>query len=311
MSLPATGLLQFADLVLACDRPLPELPGAAAGRPADVHIAWTDLRTSEVAWIQQWASDGLRLGLAGLDYVVDFPEEARFLISPDGRRVTVLWPAAAPEATVRHYLLNQVLPLVLNRFGRFVIHASAVSWRDGVIAFVGRTGSGKSTLAAACVSLGASIVTDDSLVLTPPDAGANWLAVPSYPALRVWPESLPLLGWSERRWQTTPHVSDKLRLTLWREPPAFETRTLPLRQVLLVSVGAEGDGPRPAHGSSVAVALASQLFRLDVRDAGESRRLLDRVVALASAVPVARLEVAGGPPELRSVASRVLTEAGW
>ena len=62
------------------------------------------------------------------------------------------FPDSPPE-TIRHLLLNQVLPLVLSRRGRTVLHASAVSYAGRVAAFIGVGVFG--ALAVAAVKIGA------------------------------------------------------------------------------------------------------------------------------------------------------------
>ena len=159
---------RFADLVISSDQPLPELPEAPATSAPDVVVTRTDQPVrGAIRWFQTWntSGSGVRFGRAGDGYLVAFDDLAQVIVSPDADRVVIHADRAGSLFQMRYVLVHQMLPLVMSRRGRCVLHASAVSWRGRVVGFVGRTGSGKSTMAAACASLGAAVVTDDSLVL--------------------------------------------------------------------------------------------------------------------------------------------------
>lgn len=93
--------------------------------------------------------------------------------------------AAAPR-TVEAALLSVVLAYWLERAGTPVLHASAVAWADGAVAFLSDSGCGKSALAAAMIRCGALLVTDDILPLISGDDA--WWALPAFPAMRMWPD---------------------------------------------------------------------------------------------------------------------------
>ncbi len=300
-------LHRFADLVISSDQPLPELPEAPATSTPDVVVT----RTAEpvrgaIRWFQTWNTpgSGVRFGRAGDRYLVAFDDLAQVVLSPDAGRVVIHADPGASLFQLRYVLLHQVLPLVMSRRGRCVLHASAVSWRDRIVGFVGRTGSGKSTMAAACASLGAAVVTDDSLVLDLADGA--WRALPSYPGLRLFPDSLELVGASPGGLLNESREHHKFILTADRDLPAFERRSLPLAKLWLVSVGAPGVPAGDPGGAAAVIALASQLFRLDVEDAAESRRLFDWITRLATDVPISALGLGGGVAGLGRLAQRVL-----
>jgi hypothetical protein len=305
---------RFADARVWSSEPLPDLvpepheaPSAGATPDAvDVVLSWGALPPlGPIDWYHRWIdsfdfTDWLRFGQTGAGYLLEFPDLVRFLISPDARSVQVEPSPATPAVTVRHLMLNQVLPLVLSQRGRFVMHAAAVAVGDAVIALVGPTGSGKSTLVAACARLGATVVADDSLVLH--RRGHQWMAVPSYPAVRLWKDSLDRLAWPDDGDGDVAHYADKRRLTprtgVWR----FETRVLPLTHVWIL--GEPAQPPRP-----VALDLFSQVFRLDIRDRAESARLFHLVADLAASVPVCALDSGVAARDV-SAAARRLTTAG-
>ncbi len=300
---------RFADLRVWSREPLPDLlPDALApiGPDADdLVITWGRLPALPPAeWYHRWGNEGepdwLRFGQAGADFLLDFPGLVRFLIADQTRALHVEPGPAVPDVTVRHLMLNQVLPLVLSQRGRLVLHAAAIAVGDEVMGLVGPTGSGKSTLVAACGRLGAAVVADDSLVLL--RRGPGWVAVPSYPAVRLWPDALDRLAWPDAGDGDVAHYHDKRRLTpkdgVWR----FETRVLPLTRLWML------DEPKqPPH--PVALELFSQVFRLDVRDHAESARLFHHIADLAASVSVAALD-AGVDTRDAAGAARRLVAAG-
>jgi hypothetical protein len=297
---------RFADVIVASDRPLPELPAAPGHAAAEVVVAHEAAAFDRpVRWIQIWdALDGTRLGRSGDQYVVALDGLARFVVSPAADRIAIHAERDASDFRVRHALIHQILPLVMSRRGRCVIHASAVSWRDRIVGFVGRTGAGKSTIAAACASMGAALVTDDSLILE--RSTGVWRAVPSYPGLRLLPASIALLDGNTRATKDGVGEDHKILLTPDDHPAAFERRTLPLARLLFVSVDPSTAFKAAPAGAAAAIALASQLFRLDIEDASESRRLFESITALASDVPIAPLAVGDGREGLRRAARAVL-----
>jgi hypothetical protein len=305
---PAAACSRFADLVVSSDRPLPELPAAPPSSVPDVVVthAAAPLR-DPIRWFQTWRAgdDTVRFGRVDDGYVVAFDELADIVVSRDADRVVIHPDPAGSDFQVRYVLLHQILPLIMSRRGRCVLHASAVSWRDRIVGFVGRTGSGKSTIAAACASLGAGLVTDDSLVLD--DSTGTWRGLPSYPGLRLLPESLALVGASPSGPLNESREHHKFVLMAARDLSAFEHRSLPVARLFLLSPAADaGPAVRAPRGAAAAVVLASQLFRLDVENAAESRRLFEMITSLATTVPVSVLHVGGDGDDLRRVARGVL-----
>lgn len=92
----------------------------------------------------------------------------------------------ADEAAVEEALLGPALALAFARRGVFVLHASAVVLRGGVIGFLGESGAGKSTLARLLVEAGAvarggvALAADDLLAVGPEAA-----ALPHFPQLKL------------------------------------------------------------------------------------------------------------------------------
>ena len=106
-----------------------------------------------------------------------------FAVRPEGIEVDP--EPGAGEAAVEEALLGPALALALARRGVFVLHASAVVLRHGVIGFLGESGAGKSTLARLLSEAGAALAADDLLPIGP-DASA----LPHFPQLKLDPASM-------------------------------------------------------------------------------------------------------------------------
>ena len=147
--------------------PLPELT-RLPGRPrADVVVRRARprrgmrSRQANHAWLlpdgTRWAS----VTSGGGQHVLRFRRFARFLISDEGRSIGWQAPAATRPETVRHLLLDQVLPAVAFEHSLIGLHASAVVVGGQGVAFAGPASRGKSTLAASFAVEGHAVVTDD------------------------------------------------------------------------------------------------------------------------------------------------------
>lgn len=180
--------------VVASDIELPELPRAADRGPAQLTIrrrARIDL-PPDLRWTAVWeaAADapGVWHARHGGDLFLAYDGLARLRV----RGGVVDVEAAAEPETLRHALLDQLLPLAIAASGEIVLHASAVEADDGAVVFAGEAGSGKSTLAAALAAAGANVIADDAVLLDVRNDDA-W-AVPSYPGLRLWPDAAERFG---------------------------------------------------------------------------------------------------------------------
>ena len=184
---------RFADLILASAFAIPELPRAAGFPSIDLSIGPLESgapRTWRHAWTVPGGRTWMRVAPTRDGHVIQFPGYAEFAVTP--RTIVCAPRRGLPLATLRHLLLDQVLPAIIASPRRLVLHASAVTVDGGAVGFLGRAGAGKSTLAAAMARRGARVVTDDALLIEVGPEGPR--AIPSYPGLRLWPEARVLLG---------------------------------------------------------------------------------------------------------------------
>lgn len=298
---------RFAGLILSADFPVPELPRATGRAVLRVSLGTRQRRDGRHSWRHVWRLPDrrawMRVARMTRGHLVQFPGYAEFEVSP---AAIVCHPrAGVPIATVRHLLLDQLLPAILTSRARLVLHASAVAIRGGAIGFLGTAGVGKSTVAAALVRGGASIVTDDALVLDWNGDGVH--AVPSYPGLRLWPDSRRLLGsWRPIRRARVAHYSRKERWSGAGVP--FCRSRLPLRALYVVT---PGNVCRlvPLSARQSMLALVRHSMMLDATDPKTIKQGFELAARLVDRVPVARLIVPPGAKALSDVCRSVFDRA--
>jgi len=206
-----------------------------------------------------------------------------------------------------------VWPLVLATRGALVLHASAVETPAGAVAFLGATGLGKSTLAASFAASGAALVTDDCLRV---EVGAGRpRAVPSHPSVRLWPGTARRLAGVPEAAGPVAHYTGKLRLPAATRLP-FARRPVRLVKAYVLEPPAR---PRtlgaaaaitPLSGRDALAALIGHLYRLDVGRPAALGRDFDRLVALATRLPMARLRPTRGLARLADVRRVVMADLG-
>lgn len=205
-------------------------------------------------------------------------------------------PGARPS-TIRHLLLDQVLPLSLAAEGHLVLHASAAfDPRSGVIAMVGAAGAGKSTLAAALRGEGWNVASDDGLLLRTQDHGV--VAVPAYPGLRLWPDAAEATGVTSEAVSEVAEYSAKLRVSF---PASLVIEPMPLRRVYFVQSGAAAV-IEPLSARDAAMALVEHAYRADLTDRAALAAQLDACVRLVDRVSGWRLAVPRDLAQLRDTA---------
>ena len=313
-------LYSYAGLRISSAFPLSELLCGRSARPqsADVAFCLLAVAPSEPVaseWIHHWRTEGGALSLSiarcGAGFLVRFPHLADFVVSADGGEVGA-WPApgTTPE-TLRHLLLDQVLPRVLAHGGRLVLHAAAVRVGGRSVAFVGETGSGKSTLAASLHEAGYSLLSDDGLLLGVGEGCA--LALPTYTSLRLWPRALTGLFVDKPALAPVAHYSFKRRVVLEGTASTYLT-PVPLAALYVLAPEAE------ARATSISLtrlaprdccmAIIGNAFRLDLTDRVQMARLLVSASDIARHVPAFSLTFPRDFARLPDVRSAILQQRG-
>jgi hypothetical protein len=168
-------------------------------------------------------------------YFLRIPGIARYLVN-HGAEVVVEPEPAALALDVRAYLLGSIFAVLCQQRGLLPLHASAVSHRGGVVAFVGHSGQGKSSLAAHLAQRGFPVVSDDVCLIDPTSANQA-IVIPTAPWLKLWRNSLESLGKQTEGLERVFSEDDKYRL------PLADTRAPePIRTLMFL----EGDAASSA-----------------------------------------------------------------
>lgn len=192
---------------------------------------------------------------------------------------------AADEATLRHVLLDQILPRALAQQGHLMLHGGLVSLghNQGVL-LVGDTGRGKSTLCAAMAAAGFELASDDCVRLD--TTGGTLRALPTYPGLRLLPDSLAAL-FPEAQPETSPvaHYTLKRRVALESPTamPALQPVAIFVLQPPTAAKQIESARLSPAQAC---MALVANSFQLDPGDMLRVHALLAQAARVAEHVPV-------------------------
>jgi hypothetical protein len=276
--------------VLSSTEPLPELTSYTHAEP-DLLITCTNESAAGDKWRWVGASDpssGSWLAVASGPggYRLVFDGGGEFIVSVDDRRIISMTRSADAD-TIRHLLIDQVVPLVLAHRGRLVLHASAVETPAGAVALLGPAGAGKSTLTASFGVHGARLLADDALVVD--DGGDEWLARPAYAGVRVWPDVAAVLHAGGGSPRVAPYT-DKRRVGP-DEGLAFCPEPVRLTRIYVLDLEAvERITIAPLSGREAMIAVVGQTFTLDASDTARAARQLDRAHALCRDVAIRRLQ---------------------
>jgi hypothetical protein len=222
-----------------------------------------------------------------------YGDGTEFIVDGSGTQIWATWPASSTLEDTSTYLLGPILAFALRLRGITCLHGSAVSVDDRALIFVGPPRAGKSTLAAAFGQLGYPVLSDDVAAIAERDG--NWLVLPAYPQLRLWPESVALLfGYEDALRPLTPNWN-KRALELLEHGYRFEERPLPIAAVYVLG---ERTARTETHiqrmcGREMLRTLLANTYVGYVLDGSMRRQEFSMLGRLASNVPVRIIR----PPE--------------
>ena len=281
-----------AGIAIEADLALPELRDAEGAEPTrtwrvqrgtaptrpDLSTVHEVHRANGALWSELAAADGA--------YRLSFPAHVEFDIDVTDGSVTYSPVGEVAENTLRHLIVDQVVPHLLAIGGALVLHASCVGLDGAALALVGPTGIGKSSLAAAFVQRGATLLADDYVLVS--RTGDEYLAAPAYPGLRLWEDSAEHFAGSAQQLTQVAEYTSKRR---WTAPiGADPDDRFPLRA--LVALGGQPEPGQPPvrvgrlRGTDAFMVLYQQAFRLERSGRDRQTADLDRFIELASHVPV-------------------------
>lgn len=184
------------------------------------------------------------------------PGVAAWLISADGRHVTIAPAPSADAAEIRAFLYGTVFAVVCLRRGLLPLHASCVRIGDAAVAFAGHSGAGKSTLAAMLMKQGYSLLADDVTVI---DMTGTPLVLPAFPRVKLWQDSMARLGFSSNGLEQARPGLEKYHVPA---DPHFCTTPLPLAGLVMLESQPIAPGtPRPLTPVERLKCMGNVLYR--------------------------------------------------
>jgi len=261
--------------------------GAASGIP-DLVFQRGRIAEPDGRWFDIWPVPDGRAWVRGIKvpsgYVVRYEDRADFFVDLDRRTITCDddTDSGCPDDMMRHFLLDQVVPLTLS-LNAPVLHASSVVIRGAMAAFIGPGGAGKSTLAVALGRLGHPVGSDDGLLLARQDGEV--FGIPAYAGARLCADSAKVAGMGQR--SADAPIAAKLRV---RDGIPFFAGAAPLVRIYVVDPRPSADVAFHALTPRAAVmALLEQAYRLALDDRAALARQFEDLADAALGIEAWRL----------------------
>ena len=165
---------------------------------------------------------------------IAYEDGVEFWFEEKGERVWGYWPESLALGDAVSYLLGPVFGLMMRLRGVVCLHASAVAMNEQAVLFMGESGSGKSTTAAVLAAQGCGLISDDIVPIVPRDGA--FYAVPAYPFLCLWPDSVNLLMGEDPDVPVFSPSYAKRQLTTQSGSFAFQDAGLPISCIFLLDL---------------------------------------------------------------------------
>jgi hypothetical protein len=223
------------------------------------------------------------------------------------RRVTFFLAPGMPEGLVPILFAGTVVAYLLSASGGLVLHASAVEVAGAALAFVGQSGQGKTTMATVMCGEGFLLVTDDLLPVEP--RGDKVMCLPAGTELRVREKVEVLLERFDSRTSRRRTVDERNAVAA----PATSAVELPLGSIVVPWPDRQATqvSARRLSAGEAAMTLARYQRVEGWSSPAMLRKQFDAISAVIGPVPVLEMRVPWGPPFRETLASEVLSAAGF
>lgn len=244
----------------------------------------------------------------GLLLKVDCEGKGSFHYTPDG--VGIYWESGGtgPE----HYFQTLGLGVWLEQNGIACIHANALALGDSAIGLIAPSRTGKTTLTAALIEHGLKAMTDDMLALH--RKHGQWQVFPSWPQLRMWPDSAAKFIGQDPKLLAKVHHRFEKRLVDIEEKgsDAFCAQAMPLRHLYVLERRANNTGEVVITDLAPAHAVTHLLQNSILSDAYgvlelEAKRL-GKLAMLVEQVPLKKISYPGGMENLPGVCEHIIRD---
>ena len=226
-------------------------------------------------------------GKRGKDFLLRYPRLADFEINAEDRDILC---RAKPETsfdTVRHLLLDHVLPFLLSEGNRLVLHGSGILIDGGAVVFLGESGRGKSTLSASFCGERMPLLSDDNVLIEM--ANGRFDCVPSYPGLRLWPEAVSTMIADSINTSLVAHYSTKRRIRTGNNQLPFAADRVPLNRLYVLEESNDLDDKIEINKlppQKAFFTISDHAYRLDIKERNLLKDQFHFVSSLVKSFPV-------------------------
>lgn len=283
---------RFGPGFLDCQIALASLPWGTPSEPyAVIKVAMVADPCATSMWVHHWLdADEITLSLArdSDHYWLRVPKQADFRLDPTS--CEVMCSPLAPDlndATLEHLLVDQILPRYLAHLGYVALHAAMLQVDGRTLLITAPSGWGKSTLAGLLALRGHALLSDDCSLLELADDRV--IATPTYPSLRLWPDSAEALYPSGANTAPMAAYSDKQRV----HGTAVHMDAQEVSALIVLGDPAESlDQPAfsPLRAVDACLALVRHSFQLDPGDKPRMATHLRTCSEIARRVPAFRFD---------------------
>jgi hypothetical protein len=217
----------------------------------------------------------------------------------NGCEIVIAPRKGVDERLLSTLILGWTLALVLHQRKWLVLHASAVSIEGRAVLFLAPSGRGKSSCAAALMARGHSMLADDVAVIN--TEHEPFQVPPSFPSLKLMPDSAAALGLDPRGGKPVHLGSDKSFFSLSH---SYQKGSVPLSRVYSLSAGATVKIER-LKASAAVMELVKNTYHIGLDALATRGRHLVQCSDLARKVPVFRLTRSSELDSLSEIALRV------
>lgn len=250
----------------------------------------------------------LTISRSGTAYLLDFTGLCTFRINPDNRLIEYAPEPGTGTSTIVHLLLDHALPRLISLLPNyFVLHASAWIVKNVAVIALGQSGAGKSTLASRFGAEGFPILTDDCLVLHQNPQSGEWVALPSYPSVRLWPDSIEAVGVDTSALREVAHYSSKRRTAAEQDNLRFATEPVPLGGAFVLNSSESVEcSVHPGSVNEAFGALGSGVFRLEIASPEMNRREFEILTDIVEKIPFWSVSHGNDYTQLPELQQRIL-----
>jgi hypothetical protein len=306
-------------LVLQSDFPLPELLECTDSTSETQITIITEKESASsgdgMKWFLSWTTPSgnpwFSCAKDADSYLLRYEGAADFRVDKNGTEIHCRAHSQVAEDTIRHLLLNQAIPMVLNLRGQEALHASAVATPEGAVAFCGASGAGKSTLAAIFQQGGSPLMTDDCLAISEVDGAI--CAAAGYPGLRLWKNVVHDLNWDHHAHHNVAHYTSKRRVDIQRGPEDYCASPQVLKAIYVLAADSEDSREgrvkiETLTATEQLIALLSYCFRLDINDGAMLARQFLFFARIPELVRIRRIYLPRNPQRLSNTRQALLAD---